>query len=272
MKNLKKYRFLILRRVIQMAILVAFAVCAHYSYRFFQGNLNQSTIFWAVPMSDLLSIAQIFLAGGIIGSEAVIGFIIVLFIYGAILGRGYCAFVCPMNIITDFANFLRRIFSQTNAPKKLNVAKRAKYGVLALSLILSFILGTAAFDLISPISMLHRGIIFGMGFGVFGILCVFLFDLFFVKNGFCGYICPLGAAYGLVGKFSLLKIRHNHEKCTKCDKCIVICPESQVLDMIGTRSGTINGIDCIKCGRCIEVCDDGALQFGIYDKLKGEKK
>lgn len=271
---MKKYRFLILRRVTQIAILVAFALCANYSYRIFQGNLNQSTIFWVVPMSDLLSIAQIFLAGGIIGSEAVLGFVIVLFIYGAILGRGYCAFVCPMNLITDLANFLRRIFSQNTAPKKLNIARKAKYGVLALALILSAILGTAAFDLISPISMLHRGIIFGMGFGVFGILCVFLFDLFFVKNGFCGYICPLGATYGLVGKFSLLKIRHNADKCTKCDKCIVICPESQVLDLVGAKSGTINGIDCIKCGRCIEVCDDNAMKFGIYDFdiLKGGKK
>lgn len=269
---MKKYRFLIFRRVIQIAILATFAICASNSYRIFEGNLSQSTIFYAVPMSDLLSIAQIFFAGGAIATEAFLGFLVVLFIYGVFLGRGYCAFVCPMNIVTDFANFIRRIFSQNNASKKLNVARKAKYGVLILSLILSFILATPAFDLISPISMLHRGIIFGMGFGIFGILCVFLFDLFFVKNGFCGYICPLGAVYGLVGKFSLLKIAHNHEKCTKCDKCIIICPESQVLDLIGTKSGTVNGVDCIKCGRCVEVCEDNALKFGIYDLFKGGSK
>lgn len=269
---MKKYRFLIIRRVIQVAILVAFVVCAKFSYTIFQGNLSQSTIFYVIPMSDPLSIAQIFLAGGILGSEAVLGLLVVLGIYGILFGRGYCAFVCPINIITDFANFLRRIFSQNHAPKKLNVARRAKYGVLILSLILSFLLGTAAFDLISPISMLHRGIIFGMGFGVFGILCVFLFDLFFVKNGFCGYICPLGASYGIIGAFSLLRVRYDKNKCDKCDKCIVICPEPQVLDLIGNKSGTINKIDCIKCGRCIEVCSEGALKYGIFDFNKKEMK
>lgn len=265
---MKKCRFLILRRILQVGIMFAFVICVSYNLDFFTGNLNSSKIFWIIPLSDPLSIAQIFLAGGLVGSEAVFGLIIVLIIYGIFLGRGYCAFICPMNIITDFANFLRKILGFNQ--KKLNFTRRLKYCILLLSLALSFIFGVAAFDNISPISMLHRGIIFGMGFGVFGVLVVFLFDLFFLKNGFCGYICPLGASYSIIGKYSLLRIKYNKTKCTKCMKCVAICPEPQVLDLIGVRSGSVDKIDCIKCGRCIEKCDDDALQYGILNFKKGE--
>ncbi len=267
---MKKYRFLILRRFIQIGILVIFSVCSYFSYNFFMGNLSQSTIFWIIPMSDPLSVAQIFFSGAIVANEALLGFLVVILIYGILFGRGYCAFVCPMNIVSDLANFLHRILKMNAIQKKLNITRKIKYAILILCLILSAIFATPAFELISPISMLHRGIIFGMGFGIFGIVCVFLFDLFFVKNGFCGYICPLGATYALIGKYSLIRIRHNHNKCTKCAKCITICPEPQVLDIIGVRSGTINKIDCIKCARCIEVCDDNALKYGIFD-YKGIK-
>lgn len=273
---MRKMRILILRRLMQCGILGAFFICNYYAFDFFVGNLNSSKIFWVVPMSDPLSMAQIFISGAIsgiaIGSEALLGLMIVLIIYGLLFGRGYCSFVCPMNMVTDLANFIRRRLNiHTN--KKINITRKSKYGVLILALILSFLLAVPAFDLISPISMLHRGIIFGMGTGIFGVLSVFLFDLFFIKHGFCGHICPLGASYSLIGKYSLIRVKHNKDQCSKCDKCIVICPEPQVLDLIGKRSGSINNIDCMKCGRCIEVCDDNALGYGIFDfKTKGEKR
>lgn len=260
---MKQYRFLILRRILQISIMLAFFICAHYGFKFFVGNLNSSKVFWSIPLSDPLSIAQIFFSGAIMGSEAIIGLIIVLAIYGILFGRGYCAFVCPMNIITDLANFMRRILNINQ--KKLNITRKLKYYILALSLILSFFFGMAAFDNISPISMLHRGIIFGMGFGAFGVLAVFLFDLLFLKNGFCGYICPLGASYALIGKYSLLRIKYDIDKCTKCMKCVAICPEPQVLDLIGVRNGDVSKIDCMKCGRCIEKCNDDALKYGILN-------
>lgn len=75
-------------------------------------------------MRDPLSIAQIFLYGAIsgiaIGSEALIGLFIVLIIYGVFFG-GYCSYVCPMNMITDLANFLRWMFwFNTNKKNKYN--------------------------------------------------------------------------------------------------------------------------------------------------------
>lgn len=274
--TIRTHRYLILRRIAQVGILATFILCNALSLDFFSGNLASSKVFWTIPMSDPLSVAQIFLAGAfsgaLIGAEAVLGLVVVLLIYGVFLGRGYCAFVCPMNLITDLAAFLRRILGMNHTQRKLNLTRKAKYGVLALSLVLSAVFATAAFDLISPIAMLQRGVIFGMGFGIFGVLSVFLFDLFFLKNGFCGHICPLGATYGLIGRFSLLRVKHDKDKCVKCMKCVAICPEPQVLDIIGLKSGTIDGLDCMKCARCIEVCGDDALGYGILNiTTKGQK-
>lgn len=297
---MKKYRFLLLRRVCQIAILF-FLVMGNYSIatlkdvqnldsvgvfagdisRFFgdsssvvakepsptafiaQGDLSYASWFGGlISLSDPLAVAQIFLAGGALAADVLIGLVIVLAFYGIFAGRAYCAFVCPMNLITDSAAFLRRKLG-LNAQRKLLITRNARFTILGIGLILSALFGVAAFEIISPISMLHRGLVFGMGFGVFALLAVFLFDLFVLKNGFCGHICPLGATFSLIGKFALLRIKHNHTNCTKCMQCVQICPEPEVLKPIGKESGCLNDIACIRCGRCIEVCDDNALKFGI---------
>ncbi|WP_104697814.1 MULTISPECIES: quinol dehydrogenase ferredoxin subunit NapH [unclassified Helicobacter] len=236
-----------------------------------EGNLSGSKVFDLIPLSDPLAFMQIFLAGGAISIDLLIGFLIILLFYGFFLGRGYCAFVCPINLVTDFANFLRRKFHIENI-RFLAISRKTKFAVLFLALLLSLLFGVLAWEMISPISMLHRGIIFGMGSGFFGILVVFLFDLFMLKNGFCGHICPLGATYSLIGAKSFLKIEHKVENCTKCMQCVRICPENQVLNIVGKTSGLITGIACIKCGRCIEVCDDNALSFNILNFIQKEKK
>ena len=132
-----------------------------------------------------------------------------------------------------------------------------------MSLIISFILGITAFEFISPISMVHRGIVFGLGLGWAAMLIIFLFDLFVLKNGWCGHICPLGAFYSILAKSSLIKIQHDAEKCTGCMECKVVCPEKQVLFMIDKESLPVLSGECTSCARCIEVCNDEALHFSI---------
>jgi len=112
-------------------------------------------------------------------------------------------------MVTDSANYLRRVLDIDRAHlQKQPISRVARYWILGLGLILSAIMGIAAFEFVSPISMLHRGIIFGMGFGWSAILMIFLFDLFVLKNGWCGHLCPLGAFYSLVGKFSFIRVHH----------------------------------------------------------------
>ena len=192
--------------------------------------------------------------------------------YFLIGGRAFCSWVCPINIVTDGANYLRRVFDIDRAQlQKSPISRNARYWILGLSLIVSAFMGIAAFEFISPISMLHRGIVFGMGFGWAAIGMIFLFDLFVLKNGWCGHICPLGGFYSLLGKFSFIKVHHIEENCTLCMKCKIVCPEKQVLHMIGKESLPVLSGECTNCARCIEVCDDDALEFSVRDFIQNKK-
>jgi ferredoxin-type protein NapH len=134
---------------------------------------------------------------------------------------------------------------------------------MVLGLIVSALVGVAAFEVFSPITIMQRGLVFGFGMGGAVGLAIFLFDLFGVKNGWCGHLCPLGAAYSIIGSKSLIRVNHNHENCTNCMDCKVICPENQVLGMINKESVFVTSGECTNCGRCVDVCNDDALEFSI---------
>lgn len=296
---LRKNKFLILRRLVQMAILGLF-VLGNYAVlelrnhqeekreivrntadfelsgailskenasTILSGNLSFSKIFGEIPLSDPFATLQLFLAGGVVAFDIWLGVLLIVLFYGVFAGRAYCAYVCPVNLLTDLASFLRKKFGM-NALKGLNLPRGFKYGVLLCSLILSFAFGIPAFESINPVSAFHRGVIFGMGFGIMGAMAIFLFDLFVLKDGFCGHVCPIGATFSLIGKFAFLKVKHDASKCTKCMKCIGICPEPQVLDMVGKKSALVTQMACLRCGRCIESCDDDALKFTLIGGKK----
>ncbi|PZT49052.1 quinol dehydrogenase ferredoxin subunit NapH [Helicobacter valdiviensis] len=265
---MKKYRFLIFRRIIQIGLLFLYILGTYQSFWILKGNLSSSLIFNTIPLSDPFAILQLVFSGAMVGANALIGALIVLLFYGLFARRAFCAYVCPLNLVTDFANFLRRILKIDGLNSSLSLKRSLRYYILALSLILSSIFGLAAFEAISPIGILHRGLIFGFGLGIFGVLVVFLLDLFVVKNGFCGHLCPLGAFYSLIGRFALLKVQYDLEACTNCLECKKICPEKQVLSLVGKRSGIVNAGECIVCGRCIEVCEDNALKFNLINFAK----
>lgn len=275
MKNFfKHYRYLILRRTTQIGLMFLYFSANAWGFTFIMGNLSSSLIMGTIPLSDPYAVLQMFLAGAVITLDLALGAALLLLFYGIVGGRAFCSYVCPVNMITDAANALRRKLEINRVESKLFFSRSVRYWVLGMSLVISLMMGVAAFEFISPISMVHRGIIFGMGFGWSAALIIFLFDLFVLKNGWCGHICPLGGFYSLVGRFSLLRVHHYEEKCTLCMKCKAICPESQVLFMVGKESIPVLSGECTNCARCIEVCEDDALEFSIRDfaKRKSEEK
>lgn len=268
---IKKSKFLIARRITQFTIMFLYIAANVWGFNFLMGNLSSSKLLDTVPLSDPYAVLQMFTAGAVIASDVLIGAIIIFVFYMFIGGRAFCSWVCPVNIITDLSNYIRRKFGFNKILKRQPATRNIRYYVLVLSLILSFFMGYAAFELISPVSMVHRGLIFGLGFGWAAIVIIFLFDLFVLKNGWCGHVCPIGGFYSLIGRFSLIRVHHNHENCTACMKCKEVCPESQVLFMVTKDSIPVTSGECTNCGRCVEVCDDEALNFSIKN-LKKETK
>jgi len=258
------YRYLILRRLTQIGLLVLYFGANAWGWTLLQGNLSSSLILGVIPMSDPYAALQMLVAGAALAMDLLIGVAVVVVFYMLIGGRAFCSWVCPINMVTDAAAWLREKLEINRVQNgKVPVKRVARYWVLGLGLVISAVMGVTAFEFISPISMVHRGLVFGMGFGWAAIVVIFLFDLFVLKNGWCGHVCPLGGMYSLLGKFSLIRVHHDEAACTLCMKCKDVCPEQQVLHMIGKESIPVLSGECTNCARCIEVCDDDALEFSI---------
>jgi len=261
--RIKKNRYLILRRTLQIGLLVLFAGANWWGWKFVLGNYSSAYVLESFYLTDPHAVLQTFAAGFVISTDAVIGAVIVLAFYALIAGRSFCSWVCPVNLITDLAFWAREKWHISKKENILRFGRNTRYWVLGLGFVLSAIIGVAAFEVINPITILHRGIIFGFGIGWTYVAGVFLFDLLVSEYGWCGHLCPLGAMYAGISRFSLIKVKHDVDKCTLCMICKDVCHEKQVLDIIGHHSGFIKG-ECSNCGRCIEVCDDNALKYSIY--------
>lgn len=266
MNKLYAYRFLVARRTLQVGIMLLFIGSNVWGWQILKGNLSSARLMNKIPLNDPFAALQILVSGTLVASDVLVGGLIILLLYALMGGRMFCSWVCPMNIVTDLAIRLRKVL---HLPARTNLLNRKiRYGILALSLLLSAIFSMAAFEYISPVGVLQRGIIYGFGLGWILVLAVFLFDLLLVDKGWCGHLCPLGAFYALAGSASLLRVKHDHEKCTNCLKCKIACPEKQVLKIINQKSGIISSGECTNCARCIEVCEDDALKFSLNNFKK----
>jgi len=263
-KKMRKYRYLILRRFVQIGILILFWGANQFGWNILVGNLSSAKVFDVFYLADPFSVLQILTTGTIISVDILIGVLIVIVFYSLIVGRSFCSWVCPVNIVTDSAAWLRRKSFSDKSQKYLKLPRSIRYHIIVLALILTGILGVAAYEVINPIGITVRGIVFGFGIGSTVLLMIFLFDLLVLKNGFCGHLCPVGGLYSLISKYRLLKVRLDNDKCTSCMDCKVVCPEVQVLAIVGKESGNISQGECTNCGRCIEVCEDDALKFKVF--------
>lgn len=273
--RLWSWRYLVLRRLTQFGVLLLFFGSAHWGWEatkdvpLLNGNLSASEFFGIVPMTDPFAALQIFLAGHVLRTESLIGAAIVLGFYALVGGRVFCAWVCPVNPVTDLAGWLRQRLP-VSALFSLN--RNTRYFILAASLILSVIAGVAAFEWVSPIGMLQRGIVFGMGLGALALAAIFLFDLLLLKNGWCGHLCPLGAFWSLVGSIAPLRVRFDKNTCTHCGECARVCPEPQVLNLKKLeQSGWVFSGECSNCGRCTALCPENSLGFDLRSPIRARQ-
>ena len=268
MNNIK---YLLLRRMTQVTLLVLYFGANAYGWHILEGTFGSSLLFGKIPLADPYTALQVLATGFVAGTDVLLGAAIITVFYMIIGGRAFCSWVCPINMVTDLANWARRKLKLDKEEVNYRFLKRStRYWIMVLGLIVSAIVGVAAFETLSPITIMQRGIIFGFGAGIAVIIAIFLFDLFGVKNGWCGHLCPLGAAYSIIGQKSLIRVKHDHEACTACMECKVVCPENQVLWMINKSSVPVTDGECTNCGRCIDVCNDDALEFGIRNLIQSK--
>lgn len=261
-----RHRWLLLRRLSQFSILALFLGSSWTGIWLIKGNLSSSLTLDSVPLTDPYLFLQILATGHLMGMSAILGASFVTLGYLLVGGRVFCAWVCPLNLVTDAAAKLREIFGIKNT---LTLARSTRFWLLGMTFVISAITGTLAWEAVNPVSMLHRGLIFGMGAGWGVILAVFLFDLFALKRGWCGHLCPMGAFYSLLGHVTPLRISAaQRESCNNCMKCFAVCPEPQIITpaLRGAAkniSPVIKSSQCYNCGRCIDVCDEKVFEFKL---------
>lgn len=260
---LARHKWLILRRSSQFAILALFLLGPLAGIWLVKGNLAYSLTLGTLPLTDPYVLLQSLLAGHLPESMALIGVAIVLVFYLLVGGRVYCSWVCPVNLVTDAAAWLR---ARLGIKGGTQISRKTRYWVLGMTLVVAGASGSVAWELVNPVSMLHRGLIFGIGMSWAIVLAVFLLDLFVSQNAWCGHLCPTGAFYSLLGRWTPLKVAAGaREKCNDCMDCFGVCPEPQVIRpaLKGmANSPVILSPNCTSCGRCIDVCSKEVFRFG----------
>ncbi|KOE94296.1 quinol dehydrogenase ferredoxin subunit NapH [Vibrio parahaemolyticus] len=254
----RAHRFLVLRRLCQLTFIALFM--AGPTLGVLTGNLSSSMLFDTVPLSDPLIVLQALATGHIPEFNALLGVVIVVVFYAMLAPRAFCAWVCPLNIVTDLAAWLRR---KLKIKASYRWSPAIRYWLIPVLMLGSALSGAILWTWLDPVAALHRGLVFGMGAGWVLIALVFVLDLLLVEHGWCGHLCPLGATYGVIGRKSLLRVTAvRREDCTKCMDCFYVCPEPEVLRQ-PLKEGDRRVMDqnCISCGRCLDVCPEHVFEF-----------
>ena len=257
------HRWLILRRLSQLAILALFLSGPWFGLWIAKGSLASSLTLGVLPLTDPYLFMQSLAAGFMPGATALIGAAIVVAFYALFGGRLYCAWVCPINVLTDAAAWLRRRLGLKSGRVP---DANTRYWVLAGSLLAAAATSSLVWEWVNPVTIVQRSLIFGLGGSLAVVIAIFAYDLLVASRGWCGHLCPMGAFYGLLGQKSLLRISADRRgACDDCMDCFTVCPEPQVirpaLKKAGQDSPLILDRDCTNCGRCIDVCGRNVFHF-----------
>lgn len=159
-----------------------------------------------------------------------------------IWGRVFCSSLCPFGAVQDFiARFSPKKW-RIKVPQKIHDnALYIKYGILVV------IIGTAMvnanlsiFQYFEPFGTLF---FFSPSLVLWGILILILAACFVVERFYCRYVCPLGAALGVVSMLSPNRIKRVPQ-CTMCKVCEHACPTGAI------RGEKIDFKECVRCDIC----------------------
>lgn len=205
-----------------------------------------------------------------------VGFLLAV---GVLLGRFVCGWLCPFGLVQE-------LFHKIPSPKfKLwRWLKLVKYAVLIIFVIVLPVavtdyvgLGKPAFcqyicpsgTLLGGLPLLaaHPELKSAIG-GLFSLKMVILIAVIagcvLVYRFFCKVLCPLGAIYGLLNKFSVYRLEVDGGRCVNCGACARACK----MEVDPVRSP--DSAECIRCGVCAAACRQGAIRLGFWP-VKSQK-
>lgn len=195
-----------------------------------------------------------------------------LLLFGVVLGRFVCGFLCPFGLIQE-------LLHKIPAPKIKNPPRRPRY--IKYTLLLVFVIlmplvavnqvgmGAPAFcQYICPAGTLTAGLpllaanaplraaLGSLFTWKLALALLIVAGCVVIYRFFCRYLCPLGAIYALFNRISLYRLHLKRESCAACGSCRRAC-RMGVDPALAPNSG-----ECIRCGDCAAACPHQALRLG----------
>lgn len=186
-----------------------------------------------------------------------------IFIVGStfIWGRGiFCGWLCPFGTLQDIIYKISKTLKFNN----FEVPDFIHYKLIYLKyIILGSIIISAIYTTGNNILLEFEPFrtVIEYKFNTSTILILWSLSLltfvFFIERGFCRYLCPTGAALGIVSKFQVINWLKNVKSCgsKSCPACSPSCPTKAI-----KNDGTINEKECIQCLSCQIVFHDKNIQ------------
>ncbi len=216
-----------------------------------------------LPISSLISF-KYWLLTGIFNPIHPSGLIIFLVILSTaiLLKRGFCSWVCPIGLLTEYLNRLHRLIFR----KDVGVPRWLDYPLRSLKYLLLFFFLWAIliqmnvrdldhfiyspYNMVADIKMLH--FFTNISAFAFWVLVALLVLSILVRNFWCRYLCPYGALLGGLSFVSIFKIHRNEDTCTQCHQCTRSCP----VDIKVHKTTGVISDECHACLKCVAVCPE----------------
>ena len=215
-------------------------------------TLVVAVLYMGVYKSQLISVVNIF--GAMTGNLPIFSYSIAWYAFAAftvvttvLWGRLYCGRICAFGALTQLIDAIVPARFRFEVPKALEErASYIKYVILFGAI--GYYLLTREIEFyryIEPFWMFTFEASTALWIG----LGVLLVASIFVRNLYCRFFCPLGAALGLISTLSVFKIKRWSE-CSQCALCEKTCEWGAI------RKRQIIMAECVRCDDCEILYDD----------------
>lgn len=255
------FKWWMFRRTAQFAVLALIA-SPLLGLTVFRGNLAAADLL-GLPLADPLAFLQVLVGAKIVVLSFLGSALLITLFYFILGGRSFCGWICPVGLITELGDKLRRRLGSGGKTLPLT-ANRWSLGLVLITVAAT---GIPLFEVLSPIGIISRAIAFASLMPLLVPAAILLVETVVSRRVWCRSLCPLGGFYTLLARFSPVRVGFVKERCTHCNDCLAVCPVEEVLAPPlerGVRRVTAG--DCTLCMACVDICPDKALHLDLFYK------